>query len=185
MNFAEDNKSVTESLDIVTADVVKYMIRTGLTLCTAESCTGGMVAEKITSVAGASKMFLGGVCSYTEEIKMKILGVKKETLEKYTVYSEQTASEMSLGALRLFGADTSVGITGLAGPDGGSEEKPVGTVYVSVRNRNKEIVRNLKLYESCENLTREIIRKLTVIKALEMVMELWEEKTRREDYVNG
>ena len=92
---------------------------------------------------------------------------------------------MSLGALRLFGADTSVGITGLAGPDGGSKEKPVGTVYVSVRNRNKEIVRNLKLYESCENLTREIIRKLTVKKALEMVMELWEEKTRREDYVNG
>ena len=176
MNFAEDNKSVTESLDIVTRNVVKYMKGTNLTLCTAESCTGGMLAEKITSVPGASSVFLGGVCSYTEEIKKKVLGVKEETLEKFTVYSEQTASEMSLGAMKLFGASTAIGITGLAGPDGGSEEKPVGTVYVSVRNKEKEIVRNLRLYESCENLTREKVRILSTKKALELVLELWGQK---------
>ena len=105
MKFAEGDKVVTDSIDIVTKSVVKYMIKSGRKLCTAESCTGGMISQTITSVSGASEMFLGGACTYTEEIKMKLLNVKKETLEQYTVYSEQTASEMSKGALKLFGAD--------------------------------------------------------------------------------
>ena len=130
MNFAEDYKVVTETIDIVTAGVVKYMIKNSVTMSTAESCTGGMVDECITAVSGASAMFKGGVCTYTEDIKMKVLGVKKETLEKYTVYSSEVASEMSRGAMELFGTDCAVGITGLAGPTGGTEEKPVGTVYV-------------------------------------------------------
>ena len=95
MKFAEGDKVVTDSIDIVTKSVVKYMIKSGRKLCTAESCTGGMISQTITSVSGASEMFLGGACTYTEEIKMKLLNVKKETLEPYTVYSEQTASEMS------------------------------------------------------------------------------------------
>ncbi len=102
MKFAEGDKVVTDSIDIVTKSVVKYMIKSGRKLCTAESCTGGMISQTITSVSGASEMFLGGACTYTEEIKMKLLNVKKETLEQYTVYSEQTASEMSKGALELF-----------------------------------------------------------------------------------
>ena len=108
MKFAEGDKVVTDSIDIVTKSVVKYMIKSGRKLCTAESCTGGMISQTITSVSGASEMFLGGACTYTEEIKMKLLNVKKETLEQYTVYSEQTASEMSKGALKLFGADCAV-----------------------------------------------------------------------------
>ena len=169
MKFAEGDKVVTDSIDIVTKSVVKYMIKSGRKLCTAESCTGGMISQTITSVSGASEMFLGGACTYTEEIKMKLLNVKKETLEQYTVYSEQTASEMSKGALKLFGADC-------AGPSGGSEEKPVGTVYVSVRSRQKEIVRRLDLYKEYENLDRRKIRMLTTEAALRMVLELYEQK---------
>ena len=85
MKFAEGDKVVTDSIDIVTKSVVKYMIKSGRKLCTAESCTGGMISQTITSVSGASEMFLGGACTYTEEIKMKLLNVKKETLEQYTV----------------------------------------------------------------------------------------------------
>ncbi len=176
MKFAEDDKLVTKSIDTVTKSVVKYMIKNGLRLCTAESCTGGMISQTVTSVAGASEMFLGGVCTYTEQIKMKLLGVKKETLERFTVYSEQTASEMSLGALEMFGADAAVAVTGLAGPGGGTDEKPVGTVYVSVRNREREIVKRLNFYEEYENLDRRKIRMLTTKAALGMVMELYENK---------
>lgn len=172
MKFAKGDKVVTESIDIVTKSVVKYMIKNGLRLCTAESCTGGMIAQCVTDVPGASQMFLGGVCSYTEEIKCRVLGVSEKTLAEKTVYSEETASEMSAGALKLFGADVAIGVTGLAGPDGGTEDKPVGTVYVSARNREREIVRRLRLYEEYENLDRRKIRLLTTVKALEMVKEL-------------
>lgn len=167
--FAEDNKMVTKRLDIVTERVVKYMIAKGLTVSTAESCTGGMLSERITSVSGASAIYFGGVCSYTEEIKMKVLGVSRETLEKYSVYSAETASEMSRGVRELMQTDCSVGITGIAGPSGGTDEKPVGTVYVSVRCRDKENVRDLKLYDEYEKLDREFIRRAAVLNALEML----------------
>ena len=85
MKFAEGDKVVTDSIDIVTKSVVKYMIKSGRKLCTAESCTGGMISQTITSVSGASEMFLGGACTYTEEIKMKLLNVKKETLEQLSL----------------------------------------------------------------------------------------------------
>ena len=172
MNFAEDYKVVTESIDIVTKGVVKYMLMKSVTMSTAESCTGGMMAECITAVSGASGMFKGGICTYTEDIKMKVLGVKKETLDRYTVYSSEVASEMSLGAQKLFGTDCAVGITGLAGPAGGTEEKPVGTVYVSARLGDKEVSRVLKLYKEYEKLDREIVRKAAVLNAMQMVCEL-------------
>lgn len=170
--FAEDNKRVTKSLDIVTDRVVKYMIAKGITVSAAESCTGGLLSEKITSVSGASACYHGGVCSYTEEVKMKVLGVKKETLEKYTVYSAETASEMSRGVRELMQTDCSVGITGIAGPSGGTEEKPVGTVYVSVRYKDREIVRDLRLYDKYEKTDRELIRTASAMCALEMLEEL-------------
>ncbi len=185
MNFAEGDKVVTESIDIVTKSVVKYMIKNGLRLCTAESCTGGMISQTVTEVAGASQMFLGGACTYTEEVKMKLLGVKGETLEKFSVYSEQTAGEMSSGAMKLFGADCAVAVTGIAGPGGGTEDKPVGTVYVSVRNDRREIVRTLRLDKEYENLDRRMIRMITTLKALEMVLELYGQKTEDDINVNG
>lgn len=176
MKIAEGDKLVTRSIDTITENVVKYMVREKLTMCTAESCTGGMISQSVTNVSGASGMFLGGVCSYTEEIKKKVLGVSEKTLERFTVYSEQVASEMSAGALKLFNADVAVAVTGLAGPSGGTEDKPVGTVYVSVRNHKDEIVRCFRFYEEYDKLTRRTIRLLTTVKALEMVIELCENK---------
>ncbi len=96
------DKSVTKTIDTPWEDVVKYLIDKGITISTAESCTGGMISQMITSVAGASEIFPGGICTYSEQVKQETLGVKKQTLERYTVYSPQVASEMSLGAQRLF-----------------------------------------------------------------------------------
>ena len=167
--FAEDNKSVTEGLDIVTDRVVKYIITSGVTLSTAESCTGGMIAERITSIPGASGIFAGGVVSYSEDVKVNVLGVKRETLDKHTVYSAETASEMSRGVMDLMKTEAAIAVTGLAGPSGGTAERPVGTVLVSVRHKNREEVRDLRLYEEYESLDRELIRLLTVRRALEML----------------
>ena len=175
IEFAKDNKAVTETIDNVAEAVVSYLMQKSITLSVAESCTGGMLSEAVTSVSGASKVYLGGVCSYTEEMKMQVLGVKEETLEKYTVYSGQVASEMSRGVMELTGSVASVGITGIAGPDGGTDDKPVGTVYVSVRFGGRETVRDLMLYKECEKADRKTIRQLTTVKALEMLMTLVEQ----------
>ncbi len=104
----------------------------GLTLAVAESCTGGLLSKRITDVAGCSDYYLGGVCSYSNSVKMRVLGVKAGTLEAHGAVSQQTAEEMAEGVAHALGADVGVGITGVAGPGGGSEEKPVGLVYISV-----------------------------------------------------
>ena len=169
---AKPYKVVTKTLDMVTQRVVKYMKEKGLTLSAAESCTGGLVSASITSVAGASAVYKGGVCSYSEEIKMSVLGVSEETLERFSVYSEETASEMSGGVMALMKTDAAIGITGIAGPGGGSVQKPVGTVYVSVRVKDKEEVADLALYKEYEELDREKVRCLAAQKALEMLLRL-------------
>lgn len=170
--FAQGAKSAAEGLDSVTERVVKYIITSGVTLSSAESCTGGMIAERITGIAGASAVFAGGVVSYSEDVKMKVLGVRRETLDAHTVYSAEAASEMSRGVRELMGTDAAVAVTGLAGPGGGTPEKPVGTVFVSVRYKDREEVRELRLYEEYESLDRELIRLLTVRRAFEMLEAL-------------
>ena len=175
IEFAKDNKAVTETIDNVASAVVSYLMQNSITLSVAESCTGGMLSEAVTSVSGASKIYLGGVCSYTEEMKMQVLGVKEDTLKKHTVYSSQVASEMSRGVMELTGSVASVGITGIAGPDGGTDDKPVGTVYVSVRFGDRETVKDLMLYKECKNADRKTIRQLTTVKALEMLKTLVEQ----------
>ncbi|MCD8094651.1 MAG: CinA family protein [Ruminococcus sp.] len=171
MRFNEDNKSVTKSIDRTALDVVKYMTGGQITLSTAESCTGGMFSASVTAVSGASAIFLGGAVVYSEEMKIKLLGVSEDTLKRYTVYSEQTAREMSRGVRLLTGSDCSVGITGIAGPQGGTLEKPIGTVYVSVDFREKNVTRDLMLYKEYGNLDRESVRRLTVLKTLELLLE--------------
>ncbi|MBR6046174.1 MAG: CinA family protein [Ruminococcus sp.] len=171
-NFAKDNKMVTKRLDIVTDRVVKYMIAKHISLSAAESCTGGMISEKVTGVAGASAVYAGGVCSYSEDVKERVLGVSRETLDRFTVYSAETADEMSAGVMRLMRTDAAIGVTGIAGPGGGSEEKPVGTVYVSVRYKDKKTVRDLALYKEYEDPDREFIRIAASAEALEMLEQL-------------
>lgn len=104
----------------------------GMTLAVAESCTGGALADVITDVPGSSDYFLGGVVSYSNSAKQRMLGVAPGTLEKHGAVSAQVARQMAKGVRRAFGADLGAGVTGIVGPGGGSTEKPVGLVYISV-----------------------------------------------------
>lgn len=101
-------------------------------LATAESCTGGFLAHKLTSIPGSSSYFQGGVVSYSNDLKMKLLGVSPQTLSEFGAVSEQTVKEMAEGAKRINGADVGIGISGIAGPDGGTPEKPVGTIWYAI-----------------------------------------------------
>jgi nicotinamide-nucleotide amidase len=121
--FSRDERRVEEL-------VVDLCRAQGLSLATAESCTGGMVAERLTSVPGSSQVFLGGVVAYADEVKAAELDVPQELLEQHGAVSAEIAAAMAAGARERLGADVAVAITGIAGPGGGSEEKPVGLVYV-------------------------------------------------------
>ena len=108
------------------------------TLSTAESCTGGNIAHLITSVAGSSNYYRGGVVSYANEVKINSLGVDPETIDKYGAVSRECVEEMALGVLKLMDTDYSVATSGIAGPGGGSEEKPVGTCWIAVGYYDKK-----------------------------------------------
>jgi nicotinamide-nucleotide amidase len=112
--------------------VGELLYQKGSTLSIAESCTGGMIAHLITSIPGSSRYFTGSIVAYSNEIKEKILGVSKESLSSYGAVSEKVVREMATGALKLFRTDYSIATSGIAGPDGGTPEKPVGLVWISV-----------------------------------------------------
>lgn len=113
-------------------EVVRCLLEQRKTLATAESCTGGWIAKRITDVPGASAVFECGIVSYSNRIKSEVLGVREATLRKYGAVSEQTAREMAEGALRVSGADLAVSVTGIAGPDADGTDKPVGLVYFAL-----------------------------------------------------
>jgi nicotinamide-nucleotide amidase len=108
-----------------------------LHIATAESCTGGMLGARLTAIPGSSDVYVGGVVAYSNEIKISALGVRRETIETHGAVSEETARELALGAGQRFGAEIGVGITGVAGPGGGTPEKPVGLVWLAVRHRDQ------------------------------------------------
>lgn len=119
-------------------NLVALLRARGLTCATAESCTGGGVGSAITSVPGSSAVFSGGVISYSNEVKNRVLGVSQETLNTVGAVSSETAIHMARGARELMRADIAVSITGIAGPDGGSEEKPVGLVWFGIASEAGE-----------------------------------------------
>ena len=108
-----------------------------LTLATAESCTGGLLATTLTSIPGSSQYLKGSVVAYADQSKADVLHVKKETLEKYGAVSEQTVHEMSQNVCKLFQTNIGIAISGIAGPDGGTDEKPVGLVYMAFTINHK------------------------------------------------
>ncbi len=123
-----------EGLEVVVGKILKAK---GLTLGTAESCTGGHIAQLITSVPGSSAYFKGGIVSYANEVKTGVLGVAPETLQSAGAVSEETVRQMVQGAIRVLDVDYAVAVSGIMGPDGGSPEKPVGTVWIAVGNKEK------------------------------------------------
>ena len=116
---------------------VKQLKARHKTLVTAESCTGGWIAKRITDIAGASEVFECGIVCYSNRIKTELLGVRKETLAEFGAVSEQTAREMALGALDVSKADVAVAVTGISGPDSDNTGKPVGLVYIAVADRTR------------------------------------------------
>lgn len=130
-----------DSLEQVVGDGLRER---GMTLAVAESCTGGLLSKRITDVPGCSDYYLGGVCSYANEVKMKVLGVKKETLDTVGAVSPEVAEQMAEGVAKALGADVGVGITGVAGPGGGTDDKPVGLVYISIWCKGQHYTRKMK-----------------------------------------
>lgn len=141
----------------------------GLVAATAESCTGGLVSAAITGIPGASDVFAGGVCTYTNELKMKLLGVSEQTLQEKGAVSPETARQMAEGIRKVTDADIGVGITGIAGPDGGSAEKPVGLVYIAVSSHAHSEVKKLLLSRGHKD-ERNAIRSLAALNALAMML---------------
>lgn len=128
---------------IIEKNIQERLIAAGKTLCTAESCTGGRIAALLTSVSGSSEYYRGGAVTYQTEIKEMVLKVPREVIDTYGVVSSQTADAMRECACRLFEADYAITITGYAGPTGGTEEDPVGTVYISVGSLNNYVTKRV------------------------------------------
>ena len=150
--------------------VVNKLSEKSLRLSTAESCTGGMISSLVTDVSGSSSVFDFGVCTYANHIKHKVLGVKEETLNTYGAVSEKTAMEMARGARLSSGADIAVSTTGIAGPLGGSQYKPVGLVYIGISTENKLLSHKVLLSEGTQPQRRRI-RELGCACALYFVLK--------------
>lgn len=140
MRNSQNDEYLPFNLDKTVTNVVELLKQNGLTVSAAESCTGGLISELITSVAGASSVFELGLCTYSEKIKNEFLGVPEDEIKKYGVVSSQVALSMVKGLKSRSGADICVSVTGIAGPDGGTKETPVGTVYIGFDIMGRQFV---------------------------------------------
>lgn len=156
--------------DSIESVLVEKLTEKGKTVSFAESCTGGLISKRITDVPGASKVYGFGFCTYANEAKMKILGVKAETLEKYGAVSSQTACEMAEGARLVSGSDIAISVTGIAGPTGGSAEKPVGLVYMGISTAKETKFRKLLLAQHPGH-DRDYVRTLTANHAFKTAID--------------
>lgn len=149
--------------------VVKLLKEKGLILATAESCTGGLIAKRITDVPGSSEAFECGIVSYSNRIKKEILGVSEKTLEKHGAVSAECAGEMVEGVLKLSGADIAVAVTGIAGPTSDNSDKPVGLVYIAFSDKKNTLVREYRNSFSCD--VRNSNRNKTADEAIKIILE--------------
>lgn len=137
--------------------VIEKLRERGLLLATAESCTGGLCAKRLTDVAGASQVFCGGVVSYTNDVKMRLLGVKEETLSKFGAVSGETAREMAEGVRQATGADVAVSVTGVAGPSSDEMGNVVGTVFIAFSSEQETISEKLQLSGDREKIREQSV----------------------------
>ncbi|POY35965.1 competence/damage-inducible protein A [Solitalea longa] len=130
----------TEDITLQEA-ILNHLKVNNQTLTTAESCTGGYIAHLITSIPGSSNAYVGGAVTYSNQLKQQMIGVKAETLQAFGAVSEQTVTEMALGALATYHTDFAIACSGIAGPDGGTSDKPVGTIWIAVASKDKVIAK--------------------------------------------
>ncbi|MDD5530635.1 MAG: CinA family protein [bacterium] len=138
-----------------------------LTISVVESCTGGLIQKLITDTAGSSEYFLGGVVAYSNKLKEKLIGVKHTTLLKYGAVSKETSVELANGITKITGSNIGISTTGIAGPGGGTKDKPVGLIYIGIR-----IGKKTTSYKYIFKGTREQIRKQTAEEGLKKVIEI-------------
>ena len=137
--------------------VIEKLRERGLLLATAESCTGGLCAKRLTDVPGASQVFCGGVVSYTNDVKMRLLGVKEETLAQFGAVSGETAREMAEGARQATGADVAVSVTGVAGPSSDDMGNVVGTVFIAFSSEQETVSEKLQLSGDREKIREQSV----------------------------
>lgn len=155
---------VIESDTALEKVILDLMESKGLTLSTAESCTGGYISHLITQHPGSSKVFVGGAVSYSNQVKKIMLGVLDQTLHNFGAVSEETVKEMAIGAKSEYRSDYSISVSGIAGPDGGSTEKPVGTVWIAVAGKTKTISKKFNFgNKRIQNIERASISALTLL----------------------
>ena len=159
-----------ESLGKLSEALVRDLAAAGKAVATAESCTGGWIAKSITDVAGSSAVFGYGVVSYSNGAKESILGVQNATIDVHGAVSEAVVEEMASGALHLSGADLAVAVSGIAGPDGATDDKPVGTVWFAWAVRDGAEARVDTQLENFQG-DRELVRELTVAHAIQGLLE--------------
>jgi nicotinamide-nucleotide amidase len=141
LNNEFKNYIIGEGFNSPEDELISILKQKQLTISTAESCTGGLIGKRFTDISGASEVFYGSVTAYSNSIKKDVLGVKESTISKYGAVSEETAAEMVFGICRLFNTDIGISVTGIAGPGGGTKEKPVGTVCFGFHINNEVITR--------------------------------------------
>ena len=146
--------------------VVKELIARKQTVSTAESCTGGLLASEFVDVPGSSACFKEGYVTYSDEVKHRVLGIPQDLIDEYTVVSEECAAQMAVRTRRITGSDYALATTGIAGPDGGTPEKPVGLVYIACADSEKVIVRRI-VFEGSRNA----VRRAAVHAAIDLLRE--------------
>lgn len=156
---------------IISRQIGDILYASGLTLGTAESCTGGRISEAIMAIPGSSDYFKGGIVAYTDEVKEKLLNVSHEVLEEQTAVSEEVAREMVLGTIDAIGVDFAIASTGYAGPGGGTKENPIGTIWLAYGNKNE--VRTFKL---TEDFGRDINLAIATNKAIRLMLDFLNEQ---------
>jgi nicotinamide-nucleotide amidase len=157
--YSSDNRGLSE----VAAGL---LLKTGATIAVAESCTGGMISSRLTEIPGISRVFNRGIISYSNQSKIEELQVKEETLLRHGAVSRETAMEMASGVKRISGTDMGLSVTGIAGPDGGAPEKPVGLVYIALAHHDHMECKELRLWGD-----RQRIRNLTSLHAFDMIRQ--------------
>jgi len=155
------------------SDVLGKCSSRGWSLAVAESCTGGLLGGSLTAIPGSSEVFVGGVITYSNSLKSRLLGVPAQTLELKGAVSEETAFAMARGVRTITGADCGISVTGVAGPSGGTDEKPVGTVWFAAVGPAGEIARGYRFAGG-----RDAVREQSVQAALELVLEVMDLKEK-------